>query len=345
VLGRLQRPRVPDGKMSSMRLAARPGGVGSSRASAVRDAVVALSQQALDPADLVHEVEGRVRAVVPYDAGAWWTVDPETLLPTQLGGGANRPDPPDIFSGADYDIFDDLDRSALDAAAGEDAVHVLSRSGNATWATARFSRTPGAGGFTQPEVDYLCSVARYVGAGVREYLSQAEWRPGHSVVPGVLIVAGDGRVDDATPEMTGWLARLGAEARGTLPVSLRGLVRQTLDQRVGEVPLRPAKVRIRLPEGDWVVARATRFTADATRTAVLMKSATRSDVGSLFLAVHGLTPREREITELLVAGAEPGEVAACLHLSIHTVRSHVKTIFAKVGVGSRAELTASLTSR
>ena len=74
----------------------------------------------------------------------------------------------------------------------------------------------------------------------------------------------------------------------------------------------------------------------------MMKSATRSDVGSLFLAVHGLTPREREITELLVAGADPGEVATCLHLSIHTVRSHVKTIFAKVGVGSRAELTATL---
>jgi DNA-binding CsgD family transcriptional regulator len=178
-----------------------------------------------------------------------------------------------------------------------------------------------------------------------EYLSHASWRPGHPVVPGVLIVAQDGRVDDATPEMAGWLARLGAEERGVLPVSLRGLVRQTLDQRVGDAPLRPAKVRIRLPEGDWVVARAMKFTADATRTAVLMKSATRSDVGSLFLAVHGLTPREREITELLLAGADPHEVATCLHLSIHTVRSHLKTIFAKVGVGSRAELTASLTSR
>jgi DNA-binding CsgD family transcriptional regulator len=328
-----------------MRLAARPGGVGGSRASAVRDAVVALSEQALDPADLLHAVEARVRAVVPYDAGAWWTVDPETLLPTHLGGSADRPYPTETFSSIDYDLFDHLDRSGLDAAAEEDVVHVLARSGNATWATARFSRAPTSGGFTQPEVDYLCSVARLIGAGVREYLSQASWRPGHSVVPGVLIVAEDGRVDDATPEMAGWLARLGAEARGVLPLSLRGLVRQTLDERVGDAPLRPAKVRIRLSEGDWVVARATRFTADATRTAVLMKAATRSDVGSLFLAVHGLTPREREITELLVAGADPGEVAACLHLSIHTVRSHVKTIFAKVGVGSRAELTASLTSR
>jgi DNA-binding CsgD family transcriptional regulator len=328
-----------------MRTARRARGVGGSQASAVRDVVVALSEQALDPAELLDEVEGRIRKVVPYDTGAWWTVDPETLLPTQFGGSTARAQPAETFSGVDYDVFERLDRRGLDAAAEADAVHVLSRSGNATWATARFARASGSGGFTQPEVDYLSSVARYIGAGVREYLSQADWRAGHSVVPGVLIVAADGSVDDATPEMAGWLARLGAEARGFLPVSLRGLVRQTLDRRVGEAPLRPAKVRIRLPEGDWVVARATRFTADSTRTAVMMKSATRSDMGSLFVAVHGLTPREREVTELLVAGADPGEVASSLHLSIHTVRSHAKTIFAKVGVGSRAELTASLTSR
>ncbi|MDX6474551.1 MAG: hypothetical protein QOH95_62, partial [Gaiellaceae bacterium] len=331
-----------NGRMS---LAARPSGVGGSRASAVRDAVAALSEQGLDPTALLGEAEARIRAVVPYDAGAWWTVDPETLLPTHLGGSINTPYPDESFSSADYDVFDRLDRSGLDAVAEEDGTYVLARSGNATWAAARLTRACYPAGFTQPELDYLCSVARFIGAGVREYLCQAMWRSGHSVVPGVLIVAEDGRVDDATPEMAGWLARLGAEERGVLPVSLRGLVRQTLEQRVGEAPLRPAKVRIRLPEGDWVVARATRFTADETRTAVMMKAATRSDVGTLFLAVHGLTPREREITELLVAGADPHEVAACLHLSIHTVRSHVKTIFAKVGVGSRAELTASLTSR
>jgi DNA-binding CsgD family transcriptional regulator len=328
-----------------MGLAARAGGVGGSRAAAVRDAVAALSEQALDPADLLRAAETRVRAVVPYDAGAWWTVDPETLLPTQLGGSAVESGLAEAFASADYDVYDQLDRSGLDAVATDDSLHVLARSGNATWATARFSRVAGSGGFTTSEVGYLGSVARLIGAGVREYLSQAPWLPGHSVVPGVLIVAEDGSVHDATPEMAGWLARLGAEQRDVLPVSLRGLVRQTLEQRVGEAPLRPAKVRIRLTDGDWVVARAMRFTADARRTAVMMKAATRSDVGTLFLAVHGLTPREREITELLVAGADPGEVARVLHLSIHTVRSHVKTIFAKVGVGSRAELTASLTSR
>jgi DNA-binding CsgD family transcriptional regulator len=76
-----------------------------------------------------------------------------------------------------------------------------------------------------------------------------------------------------------------------------------------------------------------------------MKAATRADMRGLLLAVHGLTPREREVTELLIAGADPHDVATQLHLSVHTIRSHIKTIFTKVGVSSRAELTAALASR
>jgi DNA-binding CsgD family transcriptional regulator len=75
-----------------------------------------------------------------------------------------------------------------------------------------------------------------------------------------------------------------------------------------------------------------------------MKAATRADMRGLLLAVHGLTPREREVTELLIAGADPHDVAGQLNLSVHTIRSHVKTIFVKLGVSSRAELTAALAS-
>jgi DNA-binding CsgD family transcriptional regulator len=59
----------------------------------------------------------------------------------------------------------------------------------------------------------------------------------------------------------------------------------------------------------------------------------------LLLAVHGLTAREREVTELLIAGMDPNDAAARLNLSVHTVRSHIKAIFVKVAVSSRAELT------
>jgi DNA-binding CsgD family transcriptional regulator len=327
-----------------MGVATRPV-VGGSRASAVRESVEALAGQALHPAQLLDEVQRRIAAVVPYDSGAWWTVDPESLLATELGETDQRFCSSTVCSSADFDVFDRLDRSSRDATATPDALHVLSRSGDATWATALFRREPDRPVFTQVEANYLSSVARYVGAGVREYLSQVAWQPGDSAVPGVLVVDADEEIADATPDAVEWLTRLGVADDGPLPASLRGLVRQTREQRVGPAPLRPAKVRMRLPHGNWLVARAAKFTSDATRTAVLMKAATRADMRGLLLAVHGLTPREREVTELLIAGADPQDVATQLNLSVHTVRSHIKTIFTKVGVSSRAELTAALASR
>jgi hypothetical protein len=119
----------------------------------------------------------------------------------------------------------------------------------------------------------------------------------------MLIVDADERIADATPDALDWLSRLAIQDDAPLPNSLRGLVRQTRAQSLGPTPLRPAKVRVRSPAGTWLVARAARFTTDATRTAVQMKAATRADMRGLLLAVHGLTPRERDVTELSTDGA------------------------------------------
>lgn len=50
-----------------------------------------------------------------------------------------------------------------------------------------------------------------------------------------------------------------------------------------------------------------------------------------------LSPREREIVELLVSGLDPARVADVLDLSIHTVRSHLKRMFRKLEVHSTLE--------
>jgi DNA-binding NarL/FixJ family response regulator len=55
-----------------------------------------------------------------------------------------------------------------------------------------------------------------------------------------------------------------------------------------------------------------------------------------------LTTREQQITQALARGLSNVEIAAELFLSAHTVRDHLKAIFAKVGVGSRGELVAKL---
>ncbi|MGO1182005.1 MAG: response regulator transcription factor [Micrococcaceae bacterium] len=49
-----------------------------------------------------------------------------------------------------------------------------------------------------------------------------------------------------------------------------------------------------------------------------------------------LSPREREVVSLLAEGQDAQEIASRLHLSIYTVRDHIKAIFPKLGVHTQA---------
>src|SRR5919107_2044419 len=52
----------------------------------------------------------------------------------------------------------------------------------------------------------------------------------------------------------------------------------------------------------------------------------------------GLTSRQLEIVELVVAGLTNAEIAKKLHISEHTVKHHVTQVFNKTGVSARLEL-------
>lgn len=50
-----------------------------------------------------------------------------------------------------------------------------------------------------------------------------------------------------------------------------------------------------------------------------------------------LTPRETEVLSLIARGLRNAEVAAALGLTPHTVSGYVKSVYAKLGISSRAE--------
>jgi len=50
-----------------------------------------------------------------------------------------------------------------------------------------------------------------------------------------------------------------------------------------------------------------------------------------------LTPRERDVLELIATGATNSEIAAKLHLSPHTVKEHASAVYRKLDVRNRAE--------
>ena len=55
-----------------------------------------------------------------------------------------------------------------------------------------------------------------------------------------------------------------------------------------------------------------------------------------------LSPRETEVLAKLVGGSRVPTIATALHISQHTVRNHLKSIYRKLGVRSQTELLEQL---
>ena len=91
----------------------------------------------------------------------------------------------------------------------------------------------------------------------------------------------------------------------------------------------------------------------AAGDAILSPAATRSlidayagregpDHASARKALGTLTPREREVADLVAEGASNAQIAADLFMSETTVKSHVTRIFAKLDVDNRVKLAIAV---
>jgi two-component system, LuxR family, response regulator FixJ len=74
--------------------------------------------------------------------------------------------------------------------------------------------------------------------------------------------------------------------------------------------------------------------------------ATTDDRAAVMKRLAGLTPRERQVMELLVAGKTSKDVASALRVSVRTVEGHRRIVFSKMNVSSAAQLVRTvLTAR
>jgi len=55
---------------------------------------------------------------------------------------------------------------------------------------------------------------------------------------------------------------------------------------------------------------------------------------------YALTPREREVLDLLCCGRTNRDISECLDVSLATVKTHLAHIFEKLGVETRAAAVA-----
>jgi DNA-binding NarL/FixJ family response regulator len=105
----------------------------------------------------------------------------------------------------------------------------------------------------------------------------------------------------------------------------------------GERPL-PGATRIRTVQGGWLSARAAPTSGGVVIT---LDEARPPEIASLLAAGYGLTRREQDV-RLVLLGADTAAIGAGLFLSPWTVQDHLKSIYPKVGVTNRRELTATI---
>ncbi|MCW8141813.1 MAG: hypothetical protein KIT58_23145 [Planctomycetota bacterium] len=99
-----------------------------------------------------------------------------------------------------------------------------------------------------------------------------------------------------------------------------------------------------LDDGTPLRVALTRVGHDQTAVAAIFQELSLGDdqVFGATAARIGLSPREAEICRLVLDGMGNKGIAFKLHVTIETVKSHLKNIFRKAGVSSRVELTALL---
>jgi len=135
---------------------------------------------------------------------------------------------------------------------------------------------------------------------------------------------------------------------GSLPAAVcmvmgalqRALQPQT-DRDAATVPSLSVKAR----SGRWLTLQGALTEAESgnpSQKLVIIEPSGPRQIAWLKTAAYGLTPREREIVDLVLRSASRKQIAAALYISEYTVQDHLSNIFDKVGVRGREALIKRL---
>jgi DNA-binding CsgD family transcriptional regulator len=213
------------------------------------------------------------------------------------------------------------------------------------WGALVFFRANGAPDFSEAEVELVAALAPDIAAAVRRTLlvSEIAHRDAENG-PGMAVLRVDG--ESIEIEMVSRAARV--------------LLDQMTDTRIGDVPVgvvmlvarliaaggRRQSTRVRLRTGRWMSVQVDVLETDHAeapeRLSLVIEPVAPYELAEVIAETYGLTAREREVARLVVGGNSNPEVAAALSISVTTVQDHLKKVFAKLGVGSRHELTARM---
>ena len=345
----------------------------------VRRDIDVLAHAGLDTATFLDEVFESLSRAVPSSAACVATVDPATQLATgafKFGGLAGRDDTDEVWGLLEYGhveptSFTELARRGVTAVGMQvatggdvrrsrrvrelvqsrlgctDELRVIASADGQVWGGVALFRDDRFARYDEDDVEFASSLSGLLARGLRVgLLARLAADPPASSgagAPAVLVFDADGRLTQTSVGAEARLAELVAGAGSPVPYAvIASLVAAARRYTAGETDVLPSS-RLRLPSGEWVVLHASPLTgADGSTPSVVItvEEARPPEIVPLVVAAFGLTPRERDVTQLVLQGVDTREIADTLHMSPHTVQDHLKSVFNKTGVTSRRELVA-----
>ena len=348
--------------------------MGPMSANRVHDELARLSVRGLDVASFFDESGRVVRKAIPFDGFCSMTVDPATMLLTShIAHDSVRPeDVPRLgqneFLEEDVNKFAQLARASrvagvLTEATGHhpersprwrnilqpngfrDELRVALADDGVCWGWVALYRRDESGDFAPADAALASSLSEVLAEGLRRAILLAALpTEAEGDGPGLILLAPGGSIEAVTPPAERWLSRLMVEtpAEGDLPAVVNAVAYRTLlAARGGDSA--GAQARAPTKAGTWLTIHGSVLGDPRDgRIAVILEPARTPEIAPLIVAAYGLTPRERDVTQLVLHGLSTAEIARELHVSEYTVQDHLKAIFEKVGVRSRRELVAAI---
>lgn len=323
----------------------------------------------VDPSTLLAASPMRVEAQDHSSCDAFWHHEFHVADTAQFVDLARSPEPAaSLHLSLDGEVIRSARyRGLLRPQGYEDELRAALRTGTNTWGIVGLLRERGRATFEPDDVSLMNKASPIIAAALRDHVrAQSPWI-GVARAPGLIVFDQASRVVSANEDALHWLRQLlGRDADVLMPdtapaaevdqlfatpelerqitpiwalLSRARAVAEGLDNRA-------ARLRLRDRRGRWLLLHASALTshrnASPETVAVVIEPAKSSEIAPIIIEAYSLTPRERDVVGALASGDTTSEIASRLFLSQHTVRDHIKTVFEKVGVSSRAELVAKL---
>ena len=227
-----------------------------------------------------------------------------------------------------------------------DELRLVFREAGAAWGALALFRGADDEPFGTAEVEFMASLTESFARGVRTgmlcRLSDSAPMVTAAGGPVVVLVGSDDTITQMSLGAEQRLSELLAGGAAGDPAGMvSALVGAARRYARGETTT-PPRSRIRAANGAWLVLHAAPMSAAGDRATgevvITIEEARPPEIVSLVVAAFDLTPRERDVTQLVLQGLDTKEIAASLHVSPWTVQDHLKTVFLKADVRSRREL-------